>query len=433
MKMKKAIKDFVEKSGLWSGEEEKYKFILSPDVYKIGKKQARELEEIGPALYDCLSGIGRIGAIAENPKIAHGKTWNMISRVLRVGIPKHYHGIQMRDPSKTPAICKVDLAETEDGYKIVEIDAHNKHGLGYSALAAGIKNLIMPENNFCYPSVVGAIAREIEKKNLGMEVAIICAEQEKFYLRELEIFSEEMKKYEIKIKVVPEKFLEIKNGSLAFKKMKALPKLLMDFPFLYHSPGINERMAQMYAEGEIDFLITPKPFLGSKSLMALLRNDENDSVLEAILLSQISKQSVDIMRKYIPETFLVANSNGGEKKNEFLKKIQNSKFVLKETVSCGMKGVIFSDEPDFPAEFSKAHKSYYQFILQKEIDSVPKKFNYYPARGNALCQDEWFMRVTAHYSARQVADVIVTARRDKKVHGATDCLQLGSIIDFESS
>ena len=41
---------------------------------------------------------------------------------------------------------------------------------------------------------------------------------------------------------------------------------------------------------------------------------------------------------------------------------------------------------------------------------------------------EWFMRITVHFAQRQVADVIVTARQDKKVHGAKDCIQLGTII-----
>jgi hypothetical protein len=45
-----------------------------------------------------------------------------------------------------------------------------------------------------------------------------------------------------------------------------------------------------------------------------------------------------------------------------------------------------------------------------------------------LGHGEWFVRVTVHYFVGGIADIIVTARRDKKVHGALDCLQLGLVV-----
>jgi hypothetical protein len=36
--------------------------------------------------------------------------------------------------------------------------------------------------------------------------------------------------------------------------------------------------------------------------------------------------------------------------------------------------------------------------------------------------------VTVQYVNRQLADIIVTARRNKAVHGGKDCLQIGTVI-----
>jgi hypothetical protein len=38
------------------------------------------------------------------------------------------------------------------------------------------------------------------------------------------------------------------------------------------------------------------------------------------------------------------------------------------------------------------------------------------------------MRVIAQYASRNLADVIITARRHRAVHGGKDCIQLGSVI-----
>ena len=96
-----------------------------------------------------------------------------------------------------------------------------------------------------------------------------------------------------------------------------------------------------------------------------------------------------------------------------------------------MKGTIFSDDPSFSSVLAKVSNSNLNWILQEEVENQPQSFEWY-TESNGVSKkhsaDNWLMRVTTQYVNRQLADVIVTARQDKAVHGAKDSLQLGTII-----
>jgi hypothetical protein len=108
------------------------------------------------------------------------------------------------------------------------------------------------------------------------------------------------------------------------------------------------------------------------------------------------------------------------------------KYVLKESISSGMKGIFFSDEDGFEEVLSRASATKANWILQEEVVNRPQRFSWFEngAGREAELQtaDDWLMRVTVHYVNRKLADGIVTARRNRAVHGATDCLQLGVIV-----
>src|SRR3989344_4380089 len=97
-----------------------------------------------------------------------------------------------------------------------------------------------------------------------------------------------------------------------------------------------------------------------------------------------------------------------------------------------MKGTVFSSDREFPANLLIASKSNLNWILQEEVTNAPQSFSWYEQNGQPepifQTSDDWYMRVTAHYVSSQLADIVVTARRDKAVHGAKDCLQLGAVI-----
>jgi len=422
--MYEQVRQVVLDSGLWdNGRESSHGFVLSPSAYEVTQDKRDELKAIGAALHDCLAGLGRIAAIAFNPKLGHSATWRMIVKVLHTGVPAIYHDIMLLNPSSVPSICKMDIMESESGeFRIAEIDGHNKHGLGYSTLTARIRRAIMPEAK-AFPGVAATLVSEIKRRGENT-VVLLYADQERFYLPEFRILQAELATHGVEVVVVAESDVRVEDEKVVVSRDGKEYRLFVDLPFLYHNRTLNSFLAARYRAGEIDFLIPPKPFYGSKAVLALLRNDIGSEELEAILKSQIRAASLELLRRYIPETYLVHK----RVKEEYWRgKCNSNRFVLKESISSGMKGTVFSDEPHFSAIMKRACDSYYRFVLQKEVTNRSRSFQYF-ADGDCLRQGEWFMRITVHYSVRRVADIVITARQDKKVHGALDCLQLGAIV-----
>jgi len=419
-KGQKLTKEMIERtvldSGLWdNGRQLTHGFILSPDVYLLTKDKQKELKEIGLALYDCLVGLGKIAAMTVNPKITSGRTWGMIKRVLRTGISQSYRDIQTLYSNFLPHICKVDFVEGTDGqFWIVEIDGYNKHGLGYSTLAARIAKVIQPKAK-TFPGVAKIISETVKKsKDKANQLVLLYANEERFYLPEFSILQEELTKQGINLSIASEDEFKIKKDF----------RLFIDLPFMSNTK-LRELLIQLYRNRKINFLIPPKPFFSSKAILALLKNDIQDKELEAILKSQILSSSLEKTRKYIPETYLI---NKREKEDYWQKLSQSGQFIIKEAFSSGTKGMIFSDEPNFNQVLEKACHSGYSFILQRQIVDASNKFNYFNDQEEQK-QDKWHSRLTVHFTPKQVASMVITARRDKRVHGALDCLQLGVVLE----
>ena len=203
--------------------------------------------------------------------------------------------------------------------------------------------------------------------------------------------------------------------------------LFLDLPFLYERAFLYSEIIDSYKNGKIKFIIPLKPFFGSKGVLALLKNSTKDFYLESILQSFIKASSLAFVRKYIPETFLIGKE--AMKIISVEKIISGKRYVLKEAISSGMKGVYFSDEINFKETLEIACNAKMNWVLQEEVLNQPQTFSFFD-NGASLCSaKDWFMRITTHYVNRNLADIIITARRDRAVHGAKDCLQIGTVID----
>ena len=166
--------------------------------------------------------------------------------------------------------------------------------------------------------------------------------------------------------------------------------------------------------------------MGAKGILALLRNDGKNEYLESLLLAFIKKRSLELVRRYIPETLLVGTKAEGF--DAVKERVSHKKYVLKESISSGMKGTVFSDSPDFERVLASACKSKMNWILQEEVINQPQTFSWFENGCQLKTSKDWFMRVTVQYVNRQLADAVVTARQDKSVHGAKDCLQIGTVV-----
>jgi len=415
---KKSIKEAIEKvvldSGLWNdGQRVSHGFILSPDVYILSSKKRKELESIGLALKDCLVGLSKIAFLTSDDKISAGRTWQMIKRIFRTGVPRSYRAVQLLNPDFIPYLCKVDFIQGKDNkFWISEIDGYNKHGLGYSILANKIAQLIRPELN-TFSGIGNIIFKFVEEMGNSREIVLLYADQERFYLPEFKILKQELIDCGINLNIVPENEFKIKK----------IHQLFIDFPFLsIRQP--RESLIQFYKEKRINFLIPPKPFLSSKLVLALLKNVDQNRELEIILKSHIPAVSLYQLRNYIPEVYLI---NQSRKEAYWQNLIQSSQFIIKKAISSGSKNINFPDDPNFAQVLDRACSSGYNFILQRQIANKSCKFNYFADHGY-LKQDNWHIRLTVHFSPIEIAGAVVTARKNKLVHGAVDCLQLGVAI-----
>ena len=411
----------IAESGIWNGtRKESHAFLLSPSVYQVTEAQRQEFSMLGSALYDCLLGLSHIAVIAYDQGLNYSGAWLLARRVFSTGVPKVYQELQGMNVRHVPRLLKVDVMVDHSGnFKIAEIDGHNKHGLGYSTLGLRFREALYPQAK-AFPGIVKTLAGEMER--LGhTEIKLFYADQERFYVPEFEIARQEFAKHGIKCVVVSEM-----DANEAFLESG----LFLDLPFLYHKTELYETIISAYKNGTVEFIIPPKPFLGAKGVLALLRNDGGDEHLEALLCSFIKRQSLEAVRKYIPETLLVGKQAEGI--DAIKRRVSHKKFVLKESISSGMKGTVFSDEACFDSVLTRACATNMNWILQEEIVNQPQTFSWFESvNGNGheiRTANDWFMRVTIQYVNRNLGDVVVTACRDKAVHGGKNCLQIGTVV-----
>ena len=417
--MHSKLKTVIDESGIWNGSrKESHSFLLSPSVYEVTEAQCQELSKLGHALYDCLLGLSHIAVIAYDSSLNYGGAWNFARKVFSTGVPKIYQELQGINVRHIPKLLKVDLMIDQNGsFKIAEIDGHNKHGLGYSTLGLRFRKALYPKAKG-FPGAVKTLAEEVKRMGHA-ELKLLYSDQEQFYVPEFEVAKQEFHRNGIDCKIVSEM-----NADETFVE----EGLFLDLPFLYHKANLYETIIPAYKNGKVEFIIPPKPFLGAKGVLALLRNDGKNDQLEAILLSFIKKPSLDLARQYIPETLLVGRQ--AESFESVKEKTSNKKYVLKESISSGMKGTVFSDSPDFEKVLFGACKSNMNWILQEEVENQAQTFSWFDNENDSKprTSKDWLMRVTTQYVNRQLADVIITARRDKAVHGAKDCIQIGAIV-----
>lgn len=410
----------IAESGIWNGSrKESHKFLLSPSVYEITEAQSQYLSTLGVALNDCLLGLSHIATIAYDANLNYTGPWMFARRVFSTGVPKIYQELQGMNPKHIPRLLKVDLLVDQYGkFNIAEIDGHNKHGLGYSTLGLRFREALYPDAKV-FPGVVKTLAKEV--KRLGhAEIKLFYADQEKFYVPEFEIARQELAKHGVTCHIVSEMYAD--NAFVS-------EGLFLDLPFLYHKVELYQQILSGYKNGNVEFIIPPKPFLGAKGVLALLRNDGHNEDLECLLRTFIKKQSLEFVREAIPETLLVGKQAEGF--DSIKKRVSQKRYVLKESISSGMKGTVFSDDVDFDEILLRACSTNMNWILQEEVNNQPQTFSWFEGGSNDAnlnTADGWFMRVTTQYVNRQLADVVITARRDKAVHGAKDCIQVGAIV-----
>lgn len=416
--MYEQLRRVITDSGIWAGDRLRtHRFLLSPSVFTISKDQHEELERLGWAIRECQLGLSHIATIAHDMKLNYRHGWMTVRRVCCAGVPKQYYRYQERDIRSIPSLLKVDLILGSNGRFIIgEIDGHNKHGVGYSSLCAQLRTVACSDKK-PLPGVISLLAHEVKRLGKG-RLKLLYGDQERFYLPEFEIAKTQLEKHGVGCVVVSETDA---NPSLVSEG------LFLDLPFMYHREGLYEVISAGVDQGDVQFIIPPKPFLGSKGVLALIRNDAHDIHLESILHAFINEQSLALVRSYIPKTFLVGKD--AMDRESVSKMASEGRYVLKEAISSGMKGVFFSGETDFEEALSIASTSKNHWVLQEEVINQPQTFSWFDGDQQLRSASDWLMRVTVQYVRRDLGDIIVTARRNNKaVHGGKDAIMIGTVL-----
>lgn len=419
--MKQVVENVVLKSGIWAGQQRQtHGFLLTPEVFRLSESQHQWLREFGLALHGCLAGAGRIAAVACDTDLNCNTTgWRLARQVAKKEVTFRHRDIQHLHPNHVPFIIKTDWVEDQSGQlRLVEIDAMNRRGLGYTTLFNRVRDTLYPEAQVL-PGVARLIADEMVRRRRA-ELIFLYAHKERFYLPEFMVFAAEMRKYGVEVVLSDELELEVREKKVVIRGEEKHDPLFVNFPVFSKKGRTEVELAQLYRHEEIELLMPPKSFLGSKGLLALLKNESNDQNLESILGSQIDPKALTLVRESLPCTHMITLRSPEE--------LGDGRWVLKETISAGTKGVVFSDDPSFQDAFKSARRASYKYVLQETVKGKQRQFRYWQNGQEEVSVADWYTRVIIYFVGRQPADVVVTACQDKLVHGGKQAINMGSII-----
>lgn len=435
---------FLERVGLWTTPDlkEKYAYRLSPDCLKLSNKEKKDLEEIANLIYapgGFLDGSLKLFQKTLSPQFTGVATGGIVRRGLTAGIAKREIPIQEILSEQKPFIVRLDLVklkrknESDPSFQIVEVEGDKTHGFGYLSIMDYFREEFVGRKDT--RGIVWALEEELTKRNIkkGEPIILIVGQNERFYLTELEIFSKFAQRTGINLCTALEDQIKVGKDSIFAGEKDTEPRVLVNIPVLtstgYSASGINEeRLFELYQQGKIVCLIPPKRFLGSKGLLGLVRNGDNDPEIESVLNSVFNPELLLKIKKYIPETILVTRRN--KKLVEKLLTEEPNAWVVKQTMSSGTKGVSLPDDPEKRKKFLEQALSIpFNYVIQKKIPQETRVFSFSEAESPTLVKKaKMFMRVELFACPSGIATVGVTARETPSVHAQEDAIQIPVIF-----
>lgn len=417
------VRQAVESTGIWQGDQRySHTFLLSPNAFELSAEQRRSLDRLAHDLQECLFGVSAIMGIAEQADLYPSTSgYTNLRRSLSLGTA---YQLPNNQPAKLPMLRKCDLVVGTDGQLwLAEIDATNPRSWGYSIVGRSIVQTLDPQAQLL-PGVAPIIAKWLSRQGVGA-VTFLYGDTQRFYRPEFEIIASELDQLGIKMVVINESEVVVKDDCLLDGRSgEVLPEWLVDMPAMNRNKPLIDWLRSQIDRQQAKFLIPPKYFLGSKALLAMLSNPLRDQQLEHLLLSQIRCDTLERVRRFIPPAIVVGNKLTDSQLANFT---SYHPTVLKAAVSSGMKGVVFSDEPGFAQALKVARNSKGSAILQHVASGRVFYWDAHdPVAERKLEPAEWQLRLTAYLSYTAVEDIAVTACMDKAVHGGSKAILTGT-------
>ena len=414
--------ELVAQTGIWNGSAtDPHQFVLSPFTYEISEGRLNTLNEFSRNLHACMHTVTRAVAIGENQSLGAGTVFGDFAKATKAGTP---YNLPTLYPNRIPFLCKVDMVEDEDGsLRAVEIDATNPRSWGYSILGRQLAQAIKPEAKLL-PGVVNLLTNFGPIKKLGA-ITFLYGHTQRFYLPEFLLFAKSMRQAGVDVKVACETEVTVCADGIYWRDGNKLPELLVDFPPMNRNAGLIAWLKQAYLDDRVRFVIPPSYFLASKATLTVLSAGQYDRNFEAVKhMVQPHHSPQRKICRYVADTAMVESGVWGniESAGE-----NSADWVLKRCVSSGAKGVWVGGEEGFEEALLDATESPGQFVLQKQIQTKTHTLSHFQA-GELLESDGWRLRLTVYCSPRGVADIAITARQGKLVHGATDAILTGTVV-----
>ncbi len=389
----KSLKQYLIDIGYWKGElRQKNAYVLSPSAYALRAPEKSELNKLSIAAWNALEKLGlRITELANQKspsradaqfvKMARGASCSLWSPEL-IG-------------AQVSPVVKIDLVQGIDGrYYIAEIDAYNPRGFGYLGY------------------LDDTISREFDRSGGGMYLLaslmhgekestswlIVVSEFERFYEPVYRVFANQLAQYGLTVQVIRENALA-ENPALLTSDVR----VFCISETFHRSPQVRALLLEHTKKSPSFY--PPRAYLGSKGWLPYLAQDA------ALAL-------------YLPHTIAV------DRTTDLQGVFGNQPFVLKASVSSGMKKVVFSDEcaPASEKALAEARQTKLpSWIAQKAVQQKAQAVVVFDEAGNRLTRDYYF-RITAYASKFGCLGIEITGRPDRKVHGAPDCIQIPAVL-----
>lgn len=417
------VSRIIQDSGLWDdGRHDTHGFRVTDTLVDYTPEQAAQLRVLGGAIHDVMEGMSRIIGIASNPVLATGSTWSMVRKVTGMMVPGFMRPLQALSVHIVPSLIKVDVMEDVDGLmRVAEIDATNRRGMGYTSLFERARAEIDPHCTPLGKSIIPALAEYVkmlcEKLKKPAQLGYVYAHQERFYKPEFVILKRELAGHGVELVLGDEYETRVDGDIVVIDGVRCESGLMADFALKLVRTDLMAQFADLYTRGQVRLLIPARPFLGSKGLLALIHNADDDKRLEAILLSQIDPDALALMRKHVPVTRFVTSKSERPERG-----------VLKEVISSGMKGVYFADEDDFDAAWRDARGRPYQYVLQDHVDCRLREFFVRDLDRDEYVREQLRTRLIVYYVKRVLCGGVVTAGDGVRIHGGGRSVFTSSIV-----
>lgn len=393
MEFKKLTNALIE-SGLWDNENDlKYGFALCANPYNIDS-HINQFQEIGVIVKDFYHNIIEIAQKLEgkNSKIA-----NYLNPILDKG----KDGYPFKTDNAISPIIKVDIIiDTDENLKIVEIDGYNPRGISYAIL---LNQIYEVENLKIENEIISLLNNRNTKK-----IIWVYAERERYYLRSFQYLATLFNRkfgIEIILKNANDENIELDDAGYYFIAPWGLSKI--------NEVNFKDKLVKYYQNNSNNLIYPLKPWFNNKLLLGLPFLDFN--LFEN---TEVEKNISELypIKKYLPITNIID-------KNYNLMQ-SPKKFIIKEGVSSGHKGVFFSNSVEFNNKLNLAKSQKKPtFIIQEEVNQKKINIEYFEEKG-LIQKNDFYCRFIAHYNSNgDLLNVDLTGRVQPLVFGSIDSIQ----------